>query len=315
MGQDIQLTQALKFTNPDLPVEDRVENLLSQMTMAEKIGQMTQAEKNSITPEEVAQYAIGSVLSGGGGNPTPNTPRSWWEMVHSFQEAASKSRLGIPIIYGSDAVHGHNNVKGAVIFPHNVGLGATRDADLVERIGHITAKECGATGVQWDFAPAVSVPQDIRWGRTFEGFSEDTDLVSRLGVAFMRGLQNADNPMLPMVLASVKHYLADGGTRWGSSREYLWLHAPWTHKEDWFKIDQGNTDIDEHTLRTIHLPPYKAAIEAGAMNIMVSYSSWQDLKMHANKYLLTDVLKTEFGFKGFLVSDWLAIDQLDADYY
>ncbi len=315
MGQDIQIANTFAYKNPDLPIEDRVENLLSHMTLAEKIGQMAQVEKNSITAEEVSRYAIGSVLSGGGGNPTPNTPRSWWQMVHSFQEAALKSRLGIPLIYGSDAVHGHNNVKGAVIFPHNVGLGATRDSELVERIGRITAKECAATGVRWDFAPAVSVPQDIRWGRTYEGFSENTDLVSALGVALMRGLQYTENGAMSTLLASVKHYVADGGTRWGSARGYPWLHSMWTREGDSFQIDQGVAEIDEDALRTIHLAPYKAAIGAGAMCIMVSYSSWQGLKLHAHKYLLTDVLKNEFGFKGFVVSDWQAIDQIDPDYY
>jgi beta-glucosidase len=149
---------------------------------------MTQVEKNSIQPAQVAEYAIGSVLSGGGGNPAPNNPQTWATMVREFSESAMETRLGVPLIYGVDGVHGHNNVRGAVIFPHNIGLGATRDADLVERIAHVTARELLATGVHWNFAPAVSVPQDIRWGRTFEGFSEQTALVTELGMAFVRGL-------------------------------------------------------------------------------------------------------------------------------
>ncbi len=286
-----------------------VDALLAQMTLAEKIGQMTQIEKNSITPEAVAEYFIGSVLSGGGGNPTPNTPENWAKMVRDFQEAALQTRLRIPLIYGVDGVHGHNNVKGAVIFPHNIGLGATGDADLVTRIAEATAEELLATGVHWDFAPAVSVPQDIRWGRTYEGYSENTDIVSPLGVAYVKGLQQRG------VLPSVKHFVADGGTSWGSTSKYDWLHGNWQLPGDGYSIDQGNAEIDEATLRAIHLPPYQAAIEAGAMNIMISFSSWNGLKMHAQKYLITDVLKNEFGFEGFVVSDWMAVSQIDRDFY
>jgi beta-glucosidase len=284
-----------------------VEDLLARMTLAEKIGQMTQVENRSITPAEVTRHAIGSVLSGGGGNPDPNTPENWAAMVRGYQEAALKTRLGIPLLYGVDAVHGHNNVRGAVIFPHNIGLGASRDPALVERIGQITATEALATGIHWVFAPAVSVPQDIRWGRTFEGFSEDTNLVARLGVAQLHGLQNrdgwADLRHRRAVLASVKHFVGDGGTTWGSNTTNSWI------------IDQGATEVDEPTLRAVHLPPYIAAIEAGAKNIMISHSSWGGLRMHAHKYLLTDVLKGELGFSGFLVSDWGSIDAIAPDYY
>jgi beta-glucosidase len=285
----------------------RVEDLLTRMTLAEKIGQMTQVENRSIGPAEVTQHAIGSVLSGGGGNPDPNTPESWAAMVQRYQEAALKTRLGIPLIYGVDAVHGHNNVRGAVIFPHNIGLGSSGDTALVDRIGRITATEVIATGIHWIFTPAVSVPQDIRWGRAYEGFSENTDLVTRFGAAQLRGLQTADgaiNLSHPhTVLGSVKHYVGDGGTTWGSSTAGHWM------------IDQGVTEVDEATLRAVHLPPYIAAIEAGARNIMVSHSSWDGLRMHAHKYLLTDVLKGELGFEGFLVSDWAAVDAIAPDYY
>lgn len=286
-----------------------VEALLAQMTLAEKIGQMTQIEKNSITPEAVTEYFIGSVLSGGGGNPTPNTAENWAKMVRGFQEAALQTRLRIPLIYGVDGVHGHNNVKGAVIFPHNIGLGATRDADLVTRIAEATAEELLATGVHWDFAPAVSVPQDIRWGRTYEGYSENTDIVTPLGVAYVKGLQNKG------VLPSVKHFVADGGTSWGSTSKYDWLHGNWQLPGDGYSIDQGNAEIEEATLRAVHLPPYQAAIEAGALNIMISFSSWNGLKMHAHQYLITEVLKGEFGFEGFVVSDWMAVSQIDRDFY
>ncbi len=287
-----------------------VKALVAQMTLAEKIGQMTQVEKGSLSTEDVTTYFIGSVLSGGGGNPEVNTASGWMEMVQAFQEAALETRLKIPLIYGVDAVHGHNNVKDAVIFPHNIGLGATRDADLLRRIADITRKELLATGVHWDFAPAVSVPHDIRWGRTYEGFSEDTDLVTELALAYMEGLQNAD----PSVLASIKHYVADGGTEWGTSKTYEWISGNWQAPGDYYKIDQGDSRLDEATLRAVHLPPYKAAIDAGAMNVMASFSSWQGLKMHAHRYLLTDVLKHELGLKGFIVSDWMAVSQIDPDY-
>lgn len=271
------------------------------MTLAEKIGQMTQVEKNSITPEEVGAYFIGSVLSGGGGFPPDNTPEGWARMAAEFQQAARSTRLGIPILYGVDAVHGHGNARGATIFPHNIGLGAANDPDLVRRIARATAEEMAATGVHWNFAPVVAVPQDIRWGRTYEGFGEDPALVTRLGVAYQSGLQEAG------VLATPKHFLADGGAAWDTSTTNIMNHA--------YRVDQGDARIDEATLRAIHLPPYQAAIAAGARSIMVSFSSWNGVKMHGHKVLLTDVLKGELGFTGFLVSDWQAIDQLPGDYY
>lgn len=290
--------------------EAAIDALIQQMTLAEKIGQMTQVEKNSIPVEDVTTYFIGSVLSGGGGNPQPNTPKNWAAMVRAFQEAALKTRLAIPLIYGSDAVHGHNNMHGAVIFPHNVGLGAARDADLVRRIARITARELIATNTHFNFAPAVSVPQDIRWGRSFEGYSEDTSIVIELATAYMQGLQDED----PRVLASIKHFVADGGTIWGTAKTYEWLQGNWQAPGDSYSIDQGDAQIDEATLRQIHLPPYKAAIDLGAQNVMVSFSSWQGVKMHAHKYLMTDVLKGEFGFQGFVISDWMAVSQIDPSY-
>lgn len=295
--------EAPRYLDPQQPIEARVEDLLARMTLAEKIGQMTQVEKNSITPEAVTTYFIGSVLSGGGGYPASNTPQAWYDMVESFKQAALDTRLGIPLIYGVDAIHGHNNLAGAVIFPHAVGLGATRNPELVQRVAEITALEVAATNVDWDFAPVVAVPQDIRWGRTYEAFGENTALVSELGVAFVRGLQGATLAEQRRVLATPKHFIGDGGTAWGSS------------KTENYKLDQGVTEVDEATLRAVHLPPYKAAIEAGARSIMVSFSSWGGMKMHANRYLLTDVLKGELGFTGFLVSDWGAVDQISPDYY
>ena len=301
-------------------IENRITDLLAQMTLAEKVGQMTQVSVKSIAPDEIAARGIGSILSGGGENPTPNTPKNWAMMVRDCQGAALRSRLGIPLLYGADCVHGHNNVRGATIFPHNIGLGATRNAALVEKVARMTALEILATNVHWNFAPTVAVPQDIRWGRTYEGFSEDPTLVSELGVAYLRGLQNPEGT-LPLshphaVLGSVKHFIGDGGTTWGTTPRYEWIsEGAWYSSDDPWSIDQGDTRIDEASLRQRYLPPYVAAIEAGARNIMVSYSSWNGVKMHAQKYLLTDVLKGELGFDGFLISDWLAINQITSDYY
>lgn len=306
----------LAYRDPALSVDERVEDLLGRMTLAEKIGQMTQVEKNSMPVQDVAYHKIGSVLSGGGGNPTPNTPEAWRAMVTTFQEQALSTRLGIPLIYGVDAVHGHNNMRGATVFPHNVGLGATRNPALVSETARVTARELLAVGVHWDFAPAVSVPQDPRWGRNYEGFSSDTAVVSELGAAYIRGLQTEHLDHPEAVLASAKHFVGDGGTTWGSTKTAEWIPGNvWRSNDDRWKIDQGDTRIDEATLRRVHLPPYAAAIAAGAQCIMVSYSSWNGQKMHGHGYLLTEVLKGELGFQGFLVSDWMGIDQLDEDYY
>ncbi len=298
------------YTKSIEEIENRIDALLNQMRLEEKIGQMTQAEKNSITPQAVAEYFIGSVLSGGGGNPAPNTPEQWRNMVTEYQAAALKTRLGIPIIYGVDAVHGHSNMRGAVIFPHNIGLGATRDADLIKRIARASAVEILATNVHWNFAPALSVPQDIRWGRTYEGYSENTEVVTELGAAYTHGLIESG------VLPSLKHYVADGGTRWGSRSISSWLIGNnWQAPNEEWKIDQGDAQFDEEALRRIHLAPYIESLKICNLNAMASFSSWNGEKMHGNKYLLTDVLKGELGLRGFIVSDWMAIDQLHQDFY
>lgn len=284
-------------------VESRVEELLAQMTLEEKIGQMTLVEKNSITPADVTAYHIGAVLSGGGGYPrTGNTPEAWRDMVKEYQDAALQTRLQIPLLYGVDAVHGHNNVKGAVIFPHNIGLGAANDPELMERIGQVTASEMIATGIYWNYAPVLAVPQDIRWGRTYEAYSQDTATVSALASAYLVGLQGADLADPSTVLGTPKHYVGDGGTVWGTG-------------SSGYAIDQGDMQVDEDTLRAVHLPPYQAAIDAGAQSIMVSFSSWNGTKLHGHAYLITSVLKDELGFEGFVVSDWGGVDQVDLDYY
>jgi beta-glucosidase len=290
------------YRNPALPVEARIDDLLPRMTLPEKIGQMTLIEKNSVRPADVTAKFLGGVLSGGGGSPRPNTAEAWAKMVDDYQRAALATRLAIPILYGVDAVHGHGNLYGATIFPHNIGLGAANDPDLVERIGRATAQEMIATGIYWNYSPVLAVVQDYRWGRAYESFGERTEWVTALGLAMLRGLQGEKLGAPGTVLATPKHYVADGGTAWGSSST-----------ED-YQIDQGVAEIDEATLRRIHLPPYQAAVQAGALSVMASFSSWGGLKMHAQKYLLTDVLKGELGFTGFIVSDWGGIDQIAEDY-
>ena len=208
--------------------------------------------------------------------------------------------MKIPLLYGIDAVHGHNNVVGATIFPHNIGLGATRDAKLVESVARATALEVAATGIDWDFAPCLAVPNDYRWGRTYEGFSEDTELVTELGNAAIIGYQSADIDNPNSVLACAKHFIGDGGTLFGTG-----LNG---------KIDRGNLAISEEELRKTHLPPFEKAIESGVATFMAAYNTWNDVRCHANKYLLTDLLKDELGFKGFVVSDWAAIEQIPGNY-
>jgi beta-glucosidase len=281
--------------------DPQVKKLLAQMTLDEKVGQMTQAECNALKdPADIENLFLGSILSGGNGDPKEgNTLQAWTDMYDSIQQRALKTRLGIPILYGVDAVHGHNNVLGAVIFPHNIGLGATRNPALVEKIGRITAEEVRATGIQWTFAPCVAVPQDIRWGRTYEGFSEDPALAGQLGEAATRGLQGPSLASPLSVLACVKHYVGDGGTTFGTGG-----------RGGKGGLDQGDTRVDEATLRKIHLASYIPSIRAGAGTIMPSYSSWNGVKVSASKQLMTDILKNELGFQGFLISDYNALDQI-----
>lgn len=298
-----QETPEAPYWDATLPVEERVEDLLARMTLEEKIGQMTLIEKNSIPPSDVYNFYIGGILSGGGGYPRgDNTPEGWLKMVADYQDNALATRLGIPMIYGVDAVHGHSNLYGATFFPHNIGLGAANNPDLMTQIGQITASEMIATGIYWNYAPVLAPVLDIRWGRTYEGYSENTALVTDLAIPFMTGLQGeVGSPT--SVIATAKHYIGDGATTWGTS--------PFGPRN----IDRGDTQMDEATLREILLPPYIAAIEAGALTVMASYSSWNGLPMHAHDYLINDVLKGELGFTGFVVSDWEAITQIsDNDY-
>jgi beta-glucosidase len=288
----------LPYLNAALPVDQRVADLLGRMTLAEKIGQMTQAERQALaTPGDIATYALGSLLSGGGSTPTPNTPAGWADMIDGFQTQAMATRLQIPLIYGVDAVHGHNNVYGATLFPHNVGLGAAHDPALVQDAGAVTAQEVRETGVPWAFAPCLCVSRDERWGRSYESFGEDPALVIR-DETVINGLQ--DNG----VLATAKHFAGDGGTTFGSSTTGS------------YTIDQGVTPAAD--MDRLHLPPFAEAVRRGVGSIMPSYSSvgypGGPLKMHANQDLITGWLKGQQGFKGFVISDWQAIDQIPGDY-
>ena len=290
--------------------DPQVKDLLAKMTLDEKIGQMTQPEQGPVlnNPGDMQKYFIGSVLSGGDSDPSDgNSVQAWTNLYDRVQTEALKTRLAIPILYGIDAVHGHSNVLNAVIFPHNIALGCTRDPALVEKIGRITAEEVRATGIQWTFGPCVTVPQDIRWGRTYEGFSEDPSLVATLGEAAVRGLQGTDlsNPL--SILACAKHYVGDGGT--SASTAPRPGMPPTAAARLW--LDQGDTKLDEAALRRIHLPGYIAAIRAGVGSIMPSYSTWNGVRCSASKRLLTEILKQELGFEGFLISDYNAINQID----
>ncbi|MFI6740155.1 glycoside hydrolase family 3 N-terminal domain-containing protein [Nonomuraea sp. NPDC050451] len=281
---------AAPYQDPSLPVPTRVADLMSRMSLDEKLGQMTQAERGSVSNSDVTTYRLGSVLSGGGSAPSPNTAASWADMYDGFQNAALATPLGVPILYGADAVHGHNNVVGATIFPHNIGLGATRDPALVERIGRAVAEEVSGTGVDWDFAPCLCVARNDRWGRTYESFGETPELPSSMAT-IVTGLQGATLNGPASVLATAKHYVGDGGTSGG--------------------VDQGDTQLSEADLRAIHLPPFRAAVERGVGSVMISFSSWNGARLHGHQYLITTVLKGELGFSGFVVSDWNGIDQID----
>jgi len=238
---------------------------------------------------------LGSVLSGGSDGPSPYDADDWAAHADAYQQAALNTRLGIPLLYGIDAVHGHAKMRGATIIPHNIGLGATRNPDLVRELGHLTAVELKATGIHWTFAPAVSVARDERWGRTYESFGEHPEIAVEM-TSFIEGLQGSDLSDPESVLACAKHYVGDGGAMWGTSAVG--------------DIDQGNAVMSEHALRAIHLEPYWDAVASGVGSLMPSYSSFNGVKMHQNGYLLTDVLRTEMGFEGFVISDWNAVDQL-----
>ncbi|MFE2316989.1 glycoside hydrolase family 3 N-terminal domain-containing protein [Streptomyces sp. NPDC059441] len=303
----------LPYLDPKLPVKKRVADLVSRMSLEEKAGQMTQAERGALTAQgDIATYDLGSLLSGGGSTPTPNTPEAWAKMIDAFQLRAQATRFQIPLIYGVDAVHGHNNLTGATIMPHNIGIGATRDPQLAQRTGSVTAAEVRATGIPWDFAPCLCVTRDERWGRSYESFGEDPALVESMET-MIQGLQGAANGKdlkdNDKVLATAKHFVGDGGTEYGSSTTGS------------YTIDQGVTKVTRQQLEAIHLAPYETAVDRGIGSVMPSYSSLDILgdgqgpvKMHARADMINGVLKDRMGFDGFVISDWAAIDQIPGDY-
>jgi beta-glucosidase len=298
----VSLCACEDYKNASLPAETRAADLVSRMTLDEKIGQMTQMVNYAASPDKVSKLCLGSVLSGGGGAPGQNTPDGWRTMVNAYQKAALSTRLGIPILYGNDSVHGQGNLHNATVFPHNIGLGAAHDEKLVEAVGKAAAEETAACGITWSFSPCVAVLADARWGRAYESFGSDTQQVSLLGTAYIRGFQSVRG-----MNATAKHYLGDGGTAFGSS-----------HGENFtgrYLLDQGDTQCTEAYLREQYLPPYREAVQAGVRVVMASFSSWNGTKMHADSYLINNVLKGELGFTGFVVSDWAGIYQIDSDYY
>ena len=279
-----------------------VSGLISSMTLEEKIGQMTQVDYRYLqNVTDINKYFLGSILSGGGATPPTNQPSSWVDLYNEFQEQALNTRLKIPLIYGIDAVHGHNNVVGATIFPHNIGLGCANDEKLIKEIAVATAVEIQATGLDWTFAPCLAVAQDERWGRTYESFSEDHDIVTKLGVATVQGYQMGNSLSKKSVLACAKHYVGDGNTVFGTGSNN-------------YKIDRGDVVLDERELRSKYIKPFKESIKQGVGSIMISYNSWHGKKLHGHKYLINDILKQELGFKGFVVSDWAGINEIAKDY-
>lgn len=275
----------------DAKTERRITALLGRMTVEQKVGQMIQADISAITPADLATYPLGSILAGGDSGPYGDEradAAKWQRMVTEFRDASKKSGAGIPILFGVDAVHGHSNLPSATIFPHNIGLGAAQDPALIEKIGAVTGAEVAASGIEWTFAPTLAVPQDLRWGRSYEGYGSDPALVTRYARAMTLGLQGsmvAGHPLAAnRVAATAKHFLADGGTAEGK--------------------DQGDAKISEAELIARHAQGYPAAIDAGALTVMVSFSSWNGVKNHGNGSLITDVLKGKMGFAGLAVGDW-----------
>jgi len=293
-SQSSDLWASLESLPLDPNIEDQIDEILPKLTLEQKVGQVIQGDTGSLTPEDVKKYRLGSVLSGGNSAPGPlpyAETKAWLEMADKYFNASIDDEgveIAIPIIWGIDAVHGHANLKGSIIFPHNIGLGAMNNPDLIEEIASITAHELTVSGHDWTFAPTLAVPQDLRWGRSYEGFSENPDIVKSYGDRIVIGLQgqfgSEDFMGNGKVISSAKHFLADGATENG--------------------VDQGDALISEEELSQVHAAGYYSSIPAGVQTIMASFSSWQGRKLHGDKELLTDVLKGKMGFNGFVVGDW-----------
>lgn len=289
-----ELWPAREISPPrDANIEKHAAEILAKMSVEEKVGQIMQPELKHVTPEDIKKYHIGSVLNGGGTAPNNNkfaTVQDWANLAEQFYQASmdtSDGKVAIPLIWGSDAVHGNNNVYGATLFPHNIGLGAAGDTDLMYRVGQATAMEVVATGVDWTFGPTVAVVRDVRWGRTYESYSEDPKIVMDYAREMVRGIQGTDSKpgyKPKNVVATAKHFLGDGGTTQG--------------------VDRGDTEVSEKELVDIHAAGYISALDGNVLTTMASFNSWNGKKIHGHKYLMTDILKDRMGFDGFVVSDW-----------
>ncbi|HSG60873.1 MAG TPA: glycoside hydrolase family 3 N-terminal domain-containing protein, partial [Pseudomonadales bacterium] len=280
----LSLTACFNNSPQNASSEVDIDALIESMTLEQKVAQMMQGEIKWITPEDVRKYGIGSILNGGGSFPYTNkqaTISDWQKLAAEFREASldtSKGSAGIPVIWGTDAVHGHNNVVGATLFPHNIGLGAARDPDLMYRIGRATALEVSATAIDWIFAPTVAVSKDVRWGRAYESFSSQPQIVSDYSTAIIRGIQSTG------LGATAKHFIGDGATVRGD--------------------DQGDVVLALDELISVHGAGYVSAIEAGVQGVMASFNSWHGDKLHGHRFLLNDVLRDQMGFNGMVVGDW-----------
>lgn len=287
--------------NAETNIDRKVDQLLSRMTLTEKIGQMTQVDRMGLFEiTDIQKYGLGSLLFGGDSILPGTAPVQLADLVERYQASALKSRLKIPLLFGVDAVHGFSNIAGSVIFPHNIGMGATGAPVLAEKAARVTAMEMAGTGIRWTFAPCVAVARDERWGRTYESYGETPDLPTSFGVAAIRGFQGVELKNSDSLIACAKHYIGDGGTLYGTGIVG--------------GNDQGDARMTEDELRRVHLPPYIEAVKNGVRTIMVSHSGWNGQKLHGHEYLLTKVLKEELGFTGFVVSDWKSFLQLPGTY-
>lgn len=293
LGPDTASAAGTVYKDPSQPVAVRVGDLLRRMTLDEKIGQLVQAEHHQATPADVRDLRLGSMLAGGGEGPAPQSPQAWAQEYDGYQRAALETPLGIPIMFGIDAVHGANHVYGGTVFPHNVGLGATRDPALVERVGRVTATEVAATGIDWTFSPCLCVARDDHWGRVYESFGETPENPSAM-TSLITGMQGPALSAPTSILATAKHYVGDGGTSGG--------------------VDQGDARLGLDELRAVHLAPFREAVRRDVASVMISYSSWNGQKLHGNKQLITDVLKGELGFRGIVITDWDGVARLDDNY-
>lgn len=293
----------LPYTSSSIPIDERVNDLIDRMSLEEKIGQMMLIERNSLkNDDDIALYGLGGLLSGMGSKPETNTPEGWLSMVNGYTRISKTTRLAIPVMYGADAIHGHTNIETATVFPHFIGLGATGDPELIKKVALATTEELAASGIYWNFSPNLDVLGDPRWGRFFESFGSSTSLVTELGTAYLDGIKSYDSsPYHP--IGTAKHFVGAGAMVWGES-----------YNKD-FMIDQGESKMTSEELFQRHLPSFEAAIAAGVPSVMVGLNSWQGQKLSTNKYLITDVLKNDLGFDGFVVSDWYGVYEIEKNKY